>query len=333
MRTKIVYDVISTLEDVYFEQVWASAWTMKHFNVDAHIILLTDASTRETINTQSRRKSLPFFDEIIVVDFDKEYTNKEKSRYIKTKMRYLVSGDFLFVDADTIITGGIEEIDKIACDGVCAVLDHHCKSKEICEFPIFKAMYIEPMNRIFGVDYKDTTDVYNSGVLLVKESEKAFEIFDLWHKNWLISREKGECRDQLALTVTCQQLANPINTLSGIFNCQIRLSVEYLYDAKIIHTFATQVSSDISKFFDDRVYRKIKERKEISGDVSDQLLNCKRLFSSPSFLVDKTWLDIRFMPAYLLISEKRNSKKYRDLLAVKMINFFARVISFILRRF
>ena len=109
--------------------------------------------------------------------------------------------------------------------------------------------------------------------------------------------------------------------------------MEYLYDAKIIHTFATQVSSDISKFFDDRVYRKIKERKEISGDVSDQLLNCKRLFSSPSFLVDKTWLDIRFMPAYLLISEKRNSKKYRDLLAVKMINFFARVISFILRRF
>lgn len=153
MRTKIVYDVISTSEDNYFEQAWASAWSLKYYTQGAYIIILTDIATKRTIYSDARKKSLEIFDEVITVNFEKEYSNKEKSRWIKTNMRRLVEGDFLFIDSDTIVCGDLTEIDNIKLNAIGAVLDNHCYSQEISSFPIFQNMYIKPMKEVFNIDY------------------------------------------------------------------------------------------------------------------------------------------------------------------------------------
>ena len=200
MKLKIVYDVISTEEDNYFEQAWVSMFSLKHYNKNAYIVLLTDESTLMTINNTYREKAKSLIDDIVVVPFDKHYSNKEKSRWIKTSMRHLVKGDFLFIDADTIVAGTLEEsyFDSFR-NFIGAVQDYNCSSQIVCHSAIFKIMYVDRLKSIYGVDYKQDTDVYNSGVLFVRDVPEAYELFDAWHRNWLIANDKGVCLDQLPL--------------------------------------------------------------------------------------------------------------------------------------
>lgn len=330
MKTKIVYDIISGLNDIYFEQVWASAWSLKHHNPNAYVIVLTDKETNDTILSESRKGSLAYIDEIQIVEFDQPYSNKEKSRWIKTNMRELVHGDFLFIDADTIITGDLSEIDGMTCD-IGAVLDYHCHSKEISKYPIFHDMYIAPLKNIFNVDYSDTTDVFNSGVLYVRDNQRTHDFYNTWHKNWKHSRERGECRDQLSLTKTCQELGNPITEIPGAYNCQIRFSIQYLYEAKIIHTFASQNNSRISDLFGTTIYKKIKDAGSINDEVAKTLLECKQSFNSPSILLDKRWILLSYTPSFILLNQIVDSAKAQDQRLFKFITFVSRAIMFLRR--
>lgn len=325
MKTKIVYDVISSLEDVYFEQVWASAWTVKYFNPNAYILLLTDQETHDTIYTAERIGSLKYIDEIQIVSFKQSYSIKEKSRWIKTNLRNLVFGDFLFIDADTIITGSLDALDDMDC-AIGAVLDNHCHSKIIHNYPVFIDMYSRPFETIYGVKFKSETDVFNSGVLLVKDVPEAYTFFNRWHDNWLKSREKGEVRDQLSMTLTNQELNYPITELLGIFNCQIRVSVQYMYDAIIVHTFSRQEDNSISPLLGTQFYNQIRKEKNITSDIANQLLNCKRSFLSPSYLMGKRWMYICFTPPYLLLNKIVDPSNIWEKIVYKSVTLLSRII-------
>jgi hypothetical protein len=331
MKLQIVYDVISSMDNLYFEQAWASAWSLKRYNPDAHVILLTDQATCDTIETEERKAALEVIDEVCVVEFDGDYTDKEKSRWIKTNMRNLIKGDFLFIDADTIITGKLDNIDKIEC-AVGAVLDNHCHSDEISAFPIFRIMYSDLLQQIYGVKYRENTDVYNSGVLWVKDVTKAYDFFNRWHDNWLISRSKGECRDQLSMTKTIQDMGQSVTELPGIYNCQIRSSVQYLHDALIVHTFSRQEDSAISPLFGYQLYHQIRQDKRIADKSAQMLIDCKRCFNSPSFLMDKQWMEIRFLPSFTLLYNLLNSTRRMDNVLLKTINFLSRAAMWIRRK-
>lgn len=327
MNTKIVYVIISGVNDVYFEQVWASAWSLKYFNPTAKVALLTDEETRNSIYSEDRKDALRYIDEINVVEFDGEYSNKEKSRWIKTNMRNLIDGDFLFVDADTIITGDLSEIDKLSCS-IGAVLDNNCHAKEISDYFIFRTMYNDRLKSVFNVDYTPETDVFNSGVMYVKDNEEAHKFFTIWHENWKLSLSKGYVVDQLPLVKTCIDMGNPIEEMSGIYNCQIRSSIQYLSKAKILHTFSTQGHSNISPIFGSDIYDSIKKNRIITSDVQNILLGCKEAFLSPTVLMDKTWMKLRFLPANLYLQQYMNSENRYDKVTVSFLNFFARVFEF-----
>lgn len=331
MKTKFVYVAISDIEDCYFEQVWASAWTLKYHNVNSYVVLLTDEITRKTLDTNGRKESTVLFDEIISVEFDDIYNNIEKSRWIKTKLRQLISGDFVFIDADTFITGDLSEIDDIECS-IGAVLDYHTKLHNIYDFPIVRERYDVRLRIAYGCGCPKDTNIFNSGVLLVRDNDKAHEFFKLWHENWLISKSKGFVVDQLPLVRTCIQLNNPITEISGIYNCQIRSSIQYFHKAKIVHTFASQSDNDLSVILGDTIYKRIKTSKCISNDLVPLLLNCKETFTSPSIVVGKKWLKIRFEPSYILLDKLvgNNHLLCRSLLLI--LNFLSRIFIFVMRQ-
>lgn len=330
MKTKIVYVVISSEKDNYFEQVWASAWSLKHFNPQTHVVVLTDSETQLTIHSDLRKESLNYLDEIIAVEFDDEYTNMEKSRWIKTNMRNLIEGDFLFIDADTIITGSLEEIDQFTCS-IGAILDSHCHARDNCDNIVFQDMYVDRLKKVYNLDYNGQ-DVFNSGVMFVKDDEAAHLFFDTWHRNWLISRSKGFRVDQLSLLKTNIELGEPIVELPGEYNCQICFSIEYLTRAKIVHTFAHQKSSTpLSPIMGDKLYDTIKQHRSVTDDIAQILLHCRESFNSPSYLLGKEWKKIRYNPACFLIEDTYKSKKWYDKAALNTLNFIARVFSFFLR--
>lgn len=330
MNTQIVYVVISNSQDIYFEQVWASAWSLKHYNPDAHVIVLTDKETRETIYSDERKESLNYIDEIVTVDFDSDYSNKERSRWIKTNMRSLITGDFLFIDADTIITGSLDDIDNLSCS-IGAVLDSHCHSKEISDTVVFQDMYIDRLRNIFGMTY-DGQDVFNSGVLYVKDNKVAHDFFRAWHDNWLKSNSAGIVLDQLPLLKTNIDFGQIITEISGMYNCQICFSIQFLTRAMIVHTFAHQKSkSPLSQIMGVELYESLKKQGYISDSISRVLLSCKESFVSPSYLVGKEWMKIRFQPAFFLIEKTYLSRNLCDRYALIIFNFIAKILSLVLR--
>lgn len=333
MGLKIVYDVISSERDDYFEQAWVSMSSLRHFNPKVHVVLLTDEQTAQTIEKTYRKKAKQLIDDIVVVPFDKQYSNKEKSRWIKTSMRRLVKGDFLFIDADTIVAGALDEsyFDSFP-NFIGAVHDYNCSSQIVCHSEIFKIMYVNRLKSIYGIDYKKETDVYNSGVLFVKDVPEAYALFDAWHKNWLIAKGKGVCLDQLPLVKTCQDMGNPIQSMSGIYNCQVKFSIQYLHKAIILHTFSHQQDSSLSPILGTYIYDEIKRSQDLSEKIKDIILNAKNTFVSPCFLVGKEWVDISFMPIYILLKRLYFSKSQLDKRVLSFLNLCSRAIMLLLRK-
>ena len=333
MGLKIVYDVISSERDDYFEQAWVSMSSLRHFNPKVHVVLLTDEQTAQTIEKTYRKKAKQLIDDIVVVPFDKQYSNKEKSRWIKTSMRRLVKGDFLFIDADTIVAGALDEsyFDSFP-NFIGAVHDYNCSSQIVCHSEIFKIMYVNRLKSIYGIDYKKETDVYNSGVLFVKDVPEAYVLFDAWHKNWLIANEKGECLDQLPLVKTCQDMGNPIHSMSGIYNCQVKFSIQYLHKAVILHTFSHQQDSSLSPILGVYLYDEIKRSQGLDDKVKNIILNAKDTFVSPCFLVGKEWVDISFMPIYILLKQLYFSKSRWDKRILSFLNLGSRAVMLLLRK-
>lgn len=323
---KVVYAMISNRDDCYFEQMWASAWSLKERNPKVYVVVLTDEATLNKVPLSVKRRCEECVDEFCPITFDEEYTNKEKSRWIKTNLRGLVSGDFLFIDTDTIITGSIESLFDFPCSDIGMVLDNNCHSSEIKSFPIFQNMYVKPLRRIYDEPFRERTTVYNSGVILVRDTSKSHAFFKAWHHNWLRSKSMGECRDQLSLVKTLQEHSDVVTEIPGIYNCQIRSSIQFLFDAVIIHTFCSQVKSELSPILDNEFYWEIREQGYITDRVKIVIKNSKSSFGSPSILVDKKMMLIRFEPAYILF--------YRCLLSSRVIErFLYQMISFISRAF
>lgn len=117
MKTKIVYDVVCSANDLYFEQLLASVWSLKHYNPETYVILLTDEASSNAVDAKGYKETHELIDEIKIVEFDDKLTNKEKSRWIKTNLRKLITGDFLFIDADTIVSGPLYGLDNIVGGG------------------------------------------------------------------------------------------------------------------------------------------------------------------------------------------------------------------------
>jgi hypothetical protein len=275
MKTKLVYVVTSSLDDIYWEEAWVSAWSARYHNPDAHIALVCDKETLDSARKSYRAKSLELFDETITVDFDPDISQKQRSRWLKTNLREYIRGDFLFIDSDTVITDSLNEIDDWNFD-IGMVYDNHCRS--ISSY--MEKCYEKAYKQVYPVDMP----YYNSGVMFVKDNEKTNAFFHQWHQNWCGLGDIVEYTDQTPLARTVTEYGHLITEISGVYNCQISLSIKYLHQAKIIHSYHVwwHSYSTVSPFMQTTTYERIKEKQEIDEDLQQRILNSKTEFTEIS---------------------------------------------------
>lgn len=301
MKTKIVYVVVSTDNDIYLEQAWVSAYSVKYHNPTAFITFVTDEDTYKGIVSSNRKNVMQTVDEIIPIPLEKGLSNMKRSRWIKTNLRNLIKGDFLFIDTDTVIAEDLSEIDKWDIK-MGAVLDLHCTFDY---FPFAKGIK-KQLHKVFGCIPHQTTQFFNSGILYVKECEETGHFFTSWHQNWLHSCCKKVFTDQLALMKTCDEQPNFITPISGNYNCQILGSIQYLHTAKIVHFFNAKWNDNtLCPFFGKDIYIKVKQAHGITEEVRDMLLHCKELFTSPSIPICSYDVDIWHSSIFTLLRQLR----------------------------
>ena len=229
---KAVYVLSCNDSGYYPEQCLMSLHTLKKHNPDIPAFVVIDSMTNNCLKGK-RLDALASYAEILSFDTPSEYnTERLRSRYLKTSVRNLISGDFVFLDCDTIVCRpfSLRDFNDVII-GMVADLnaplllsdENTIRKCQNAGFPDFS-----------GLPY------FNSGFFFVKDSPTAYRLFEFWHQLWRNSVQNGCSFDQPALCEANRQLGFPIKEVSGTWNCQIRFkeSRRFLHNASVLHYFA-----------------------------------------------------------------------------------------------
>lgn len=287
MRTKLTWCLVSDESDTYLEQTLLSVCSARIHNPEAVTVLVVDTLTEETLKG-TRAGILPYISELISAPCPEGYTKVQRSRFLKTSLRQIVRGDFLYIDNDTIICSPLDELDGINWD-LAAV-------REMNMFSSFtkKEAYMFRKASAVGLEKElDGAPFFNGGLMYAKDNDTARSWYARWHECWLDHKSKGLNYDQIALCWANKLEGCPIHHIGDEWNCQICLDgIHKASDAKIIHYYN---DSGEGRFLFSK--RSIHESLKQSGEVPEVL---KMMMQRPqdAFMVDA-------QTASFLVDERR----------------------------
>jgi len=276
-----LYILTSTSKDNYYEQFLLSATSLKLLMPNANVILLCDSKTKSTL-TEKRSEYLKYVSQTITADVPEGLSQIEVSRWIKTSMRKFITGDFLFIDCDTIITNDLSAIENLgikfgACLDKHSLIDSHGKGKSI----------IENDKKLNFSSYTSNRHI-NSGIIFCSDCPQTHKLFSRWHELWLYSKSKNILRDQPSFNMAILENSEIFSELDGVWNCQISYNgLPYLSNSKIIHYFATDIFFNESPFLlaGENIYKHIKETGVISDDAINLIKNARSSFNTKSRII------------------------------------------------
>lgn len=153
-----------------------------------------------------------------------------RSRHLKTSMRTVVQGAFLFLDADTLVRKPLcpewsDTTDVAACPNYCRDRLHE-------QLEADEAAYIAAMGWPLPSSY------VNSGVVFFADSPQAHAVGRLWHACWTAGvRRTGRRIDQPAFNHAVQTSGAELCLLPSGWNSQIVRAPATARDASIWHYY------------------------------------------------------------------------------------------------
>lgn len=233
MNYSCCYVLTDNKELRYFNQMMISITSLRYTGYTGSVFVVTD---NETILLISQRQSEleELSAEIVVVEVEKGFTVKEKSRYIKTCLRKHIHGDALFVDTDTIFVSCLPE--RISNDEIAIAYDFNGLNDN-ASYLSHKEMFDQ-----CGLDYQEYDHVFlNSGVIWMRDTDAVHSAFEKWHLLWIeVLRISGIPNDQVSLNYLWKHNEIIVNRLDDWFNVQIAqnyFSLPILQKSVILHYF------------------------------------------------------------------------------------------------
>lgn len=278
-----------------------SLHTLRKHNPDISAYVVIDHITLDCLKGE-RLNTLSHYAKILSFDTPSEYnTEKLRSRFLKTSVRKLVPGDFLFLDCDTIVCRPFSFEDFNDTDiGMIADLNADLPLSD--ESVLIKCKNAGFSN-LLGSPY------FNSGVAFVKDSPVAFRFYEMWHQLWRESVLNGCVYDQPALCEANRQLGGVVNEIPDTWNCQIHYknSRQFLQNAYVLHYFAADGSARRS--MQEEVL--LKRVRAIGVDaVVDSILSGSK-DALTAFFCQKTDQALRFLGTDLFSVFSEDSRTFR----------------------
>lgn len=297
-KTQIAYAVVANSDNLFLQELWASIFSLRLYEPDREVRVCCDKPTASYI--QSFPELVKLINEIVIILVPEHYTNKERSREIKTSIRKHITGNYLFVDTDTVFTGHLKEIDNLSCD-IAAVPEFHVPLND----SIFREDIINNVKNIFCENISNAERWHNSGVMYVGDTPITHQFYQRWNANWKYSAfKRGNRQDQPSLIKTDKEFGYIIKELPGEYNCQLCMSVKHFANAKIIHFLHFGLLPELQNpFFNKRIYKQIKEDGGITQETKDAIKQCKSLIDSTSCIIEgKTTKFLLSNPGHVFLS-------------------------------
>ena len=231
---KILYVLVCSEKDYYGEQALISMMSAKYQMPNCFISLLMDKETDGNLKSM-RSLIYEFVSEKIVVELDSSLSPTQKSRWLKTSMRQLVKGDFLYVDIDTVFAKPIDE--SLFTSDVMGVPDANCP----LDVHPQKWWILENLKKM-GYTTKSKYHI-NGGVSFFRDSPQAHLFAKKWHEYWLDCCEKDIYIDQPALHRTVAEFDDIFNILPDFMNAQFARNINTLANGVILHYYSSWVDN------------------------------------------------------------------------------------------
>jgi lipopolysaccharide biosynthesis glycosyltransferase len=229
---KFVYVLSSSETDYFAEMTAISLASLRLTNPKAQATLIIDSATRKQ-NRAIIHRIVDSFDDIVAVEIQKN-DQVFFSRYMKVKIRDLVSGDFLYIDSDTIILKDLSQIFGFEYE-IGGALDISSRNSHI-SIPSDQAENFRRLNwNIVNNPY------VNGGVFYMKDSENNKKFSDMWFKLWNeFGQVIGKYNDQPSFNYALDQSDSKFHLLPQTWNAQVGLSPLDAKNAKIAHVYSGQ---------------------------------------------------------------------------------------------
>ena len=308
---KYVYVLTSSENDNYYEQFFLSIASLRMFNPYANTIVLVDTQTDSSLKG-NRSGYEKYISEKKIISVPNEFSQKESSRWMKTSIHHYVSGDFLFIDCDTIVTESLSH-NFLPNIQIGAVLDNHVTLDK----HYLKENFTTEDKKTGFSSSLETNVRYNGGLIFCKDDSPAREFFEKWHNLWNESRGKGCTQDMPSLNQANLEMGGIISELGGEWNCQISHNgLPYLSKAKLIHYYATALKTRESPFIfaSNQVLGQIKKTGTIPIDILELLEDPKSAFEYESrILSGKAEIDVvdSKLFSFLLRLRKKKPKLFK----------------------
>ena len=236
---KVVYVLTSQGKDFYSAMTRVSVASVRLSNPSVKIALACDSLTESNLFST---------EDLLVNEVDEicgfatpEGSPSYRNRYIKTQLRKLISGPFLFLDSDTLIRRELTEVFGINSDiGGCR---NHSKVDLWDQVMDLDVETLKAMRWEIGKTY------INGGVLFFNDTPKAHDLATLWHKRWLeSSNQRQYYRDQPALNTALLESDPSLTVLPDRYNAQFKVQLTAADDAVLWHYYSSQDDVPITAF-------------------------------------------------------------------------------------
>ena len=180
-------------------------------------------------------------------------------------MRNLVSEDFIFLDADTLVVRSIDKLWNMKSELALSADMNDGSGKKLPE-------YSKEIYRACGWKHPPLL-YFNTGVMLVRSTQKVFDLFNHWHGNWSQQVQiTSVLYDQESFAHSLSEVDIITKTLSFSYNNMISITKRVSRSTSIIHYFITMETWDKNYLVTTQLLESIANEKKIEWTILDKCI-------------------------------------------------------------
>ena len=246
---KVVYVITSAGRDVYAAMTRVSAASLRMTNPGAKIAVACDAETDRAVRA-AKDPLRGEVDEWLAFETPPGEA-AFRNRFLKTSLRERISGEYLFLDSDTIVRDDLAPIFRMPGDFAAA--PNHSREN------ISGQIWAGDLATLAEMQWAIRPTLYvNGGVMRVSESEGAHRLYRLWHEKWQASyRRLHKPNDQPSLNAAICESRIECARLPVRFNSQIGACPVTMRDAAIWH-YNSSLEWQTHSHIDERIQQAVR---------------------------------------------------------------------------
>jgi hypothetical protein len=184
-----------------------------------------------------------------------------KSRHIKTTLRSIIKGDFVFLDVDAVPVADLSALFSLDCD-FAAVMNVNANSSKAA----WTEAEIEPFQKL-RIE-QPSGPYFNSGVFFAADNINVQNMFMEWHDQWLKMMSVGFVKDQPPLSIALSKNKLRIKLLSHQYNATTAFSLNGAYRPKVLHYSTVNFENRSDTIFH-QIVKIMRAQKILREDIFD----------------------------------------------------------------